>query len=241
MADDPGAPETIARMFTYFIFILVWFGLIMAVVIKPLLVILTPPEFHLAYRIARVEIVTLILQGAQYHLMFGLAYAKATALISKLRTIAAVAKVLLSWFFIYHWGIYGAAFSAAVMGFISTWGDYHFSEKRYHLPIEWRTLAVIVASAAGIFVWTNHWDVTGTAVFAWVDGQALPWLQSGLAHTFLATWKDGKVLTVLAERSAPTTEILLKGLVAAGYIVVLPAIHPPTRAKWLARVRRRAA
>jgi O-antigen/teichoic acid export membrane protein len=82
IADEPDAPQTIARMFTYFIFILSWLGLIMAVVVKPVLEILTPPEFHLSYRIARVEIVTVIMQGAGYHLLFGLAYAKDTAMLS---------------------------------------------------------------------------------------------------------------------------------------------------------------
>ena len=68
-------------------FILVWVGLVMAVVIKPVLEILTPPEFHIAYRIARVEVFTVIMMGAGRHLMFGLAYAKDTAMISKLRRL----------------------------------------------------------------------------------------------------------------------------------------------------------
>lgn len=241
IADEPGAPQTIARMFTYFTFILIWFGLIMAVVIKPVLQVLTPPEFHLAYRIARIEIVTLIFQGAQFHLVFGLAYAKDMALVSKLRTGAAAAKVLLSWFFIANWGIYGAAFSAAVMGAVAMMMDFHFSQKRYHLPLEYPTLGICAATAGGLFLWLVHWDVTATAAFTWVDSQVLPWLQGGLEHTFLGTWKDGKVMLALTERSAPIAEILLKGPLAAAYIVVLPAIHGPTRTKWLARVRRSPA
>jgi O-antigen/teichoic acid export membrane protein len=241
IADEPGAPQTISRMFTYFVFILIWFGLIMAVLIKPVLEILTPPEFHLAYRIARVEIVTLIFQGAQLHLVFGLAYVKDMALISKLRTVAAAAKVLLSWFFIANWGIYGAAFSAAVMGAVSMMMDYHYSQKRYYLPLEWRTLGICAVTASGLFLMLVHWEVSTTAAFTWVDGQVLPWLRGGLEHTFLGTWKDGKALLALTERSEAIAEILLKGPLAAAYVVVLPAIHGPTRTKWLAKVRRRAA
>ncbi len=129
IADDPGAPQIIARMFTYFMFILSWAGLLLAVVIKPVLEILTPPEFHIAYRIAQVEIVTVILRGAYRHLLFGLAYAKDTASISRLRIGTSAFKVALSWFFISTWGFFGAAFSAAITALITDVLVFHYSQK----------------------------------------------------------------------------------------------------------------
>ncbi len=51
----------------------------------------------------------------------------------------------------------------------------------------------------------------------------------------------GKLLTALVERSGPTAEIMLKGTCALTFIVVLPIIHPPTRQKWYAALRRRLA
>lgn len=240
IADQPGAPQTISRMFTYFTFIAIWVGLVMAVVIRPVLELLTPPEFHLAYRIARVEIVTTILQGLQFHLAFGLYYAKDTALVSKLRMGAAVIKVLLSWVFISRWGIYGAAFSAAVMGAVGLAADFHFSEKRYKLPLEWRTLGAIVFAAVAAFIWLANWDVTATALFGWVDGTLVPRVQAALADSVLAGWRDGRLVSELRDHSEPVTEILLKGLFAAGFGTLLPLVHPPTRSKWLAAARRLA-
>lgn len=238
IADQPDAPRTIARMFTYFTFIIVWIGLVMAVVIRPVLELLTPPEFHLAYRIARVEIVTTILQGMQFHLAFGLFYAKDTAMISRLRAGAAFAKVLLSWYFISHWGIYGAAFSAALMGLIGLGLDFHFSQKRYRLPLEWRTLGAITAAAVATFLWLTNWDVTTTALFGWIDGTLMPRVQTSLADSALAAWRDGRLVRGLGEHSEPLTGIVLKGLLAAGFGTLLPAVHPPTRDKWLGAARR---
>ena len=237
IADEPDAPQTIARMFTYFIFILSWLGLIMAVVIKPVLEILTPPEFHLSYRIARVEIVTVIMRGAGLQLLFGLAYAKDTAMLSKLRGGAAAFKILLSWFFISTWGIYGAAFSAAVTGVVSNVLVFHFAQKRYYLRLEWKTLALMTATGVAMFLALDNWNFTATGAYRILDGQVLPWIQDGLSRTFLGSWKEGKLIVIMAERTGLVTEIILKGTLAACFIILLPIIHPPTRQKWAKKIR----
>lgn len=238
IADQPGAPQTISRMFTWFTFIVVWVGLVMAVVIQPVLELLTPPEFHQAYRIARIEIITTILQGMHAHLVFGLFYAKATKTISKLRIITTIAKLLLSWLFIAKWGLNGAALSAAIMGLIALGLDFHFSQKHYRLPMEWRTLGMIVGTAVVAFVLLASWDVKHTALFAWVDGTMMPRLQQALTGSPLAGWRDGRLLEMLGENSEPLTGILLKGLLATTFGAMLPFVHPPTREKWLAAARR---
>lgn len=237
IADEPGAPQTISRMFTYFIFIVTWAGLVMAVVIKPLLELLTPPEFHLAYRIARVEIITVIMMGAGRHLLFGLAYAKDTATISKLRGGTAALKVMLSWIFISTWGIYGAAFSAAVTALLSNVLVFHFSQKKYRLYLDWKALSVIAGTSVGFFIWLTQWDCTSTGAFRLINDQILPWVEGGLGNTFLGTWKDGKAITLIAERGELVAEIFIRGILAASFFMILPAIHPPTRVRWLARAR----
>ncbi len=241
IADDPGAPETIAKVFTYFIFILSWAGLILAVIIKPVLEILTPPEFHIAYRLARVEVLTVILMGANRHLQFGLAYAKDTAMISKLRSSTAALKILLSWFFISNWGIYGAAFSAAVIGMITSVLFYHFSQKRYRLELEWKALGTIGVVGMGYFFLLTNWDLSSFSIYKMIDQQWLPAINSAMEPTFLGTWKEGKLITALGERSGPVAEILINGIIATTFIVVLPAIHAPTRQKWTQKIRRRLA
>lgn len=236
IAEEPDAPETIARMFTYFMFMLVWVGLMIAVIVKPLLVILTPPEFHISYRIAQVETLTVILLGANFHLIFGLVYAKDTPTISKLRIIVSGLKVVLSWVFISTWGLFGAAFSALVTGAIHLGLVFHFSQKRYHLPLEWNTLAVIGLAGGGFFLALNNWDFASTTAFRVLDGDFIPWLQEGLQATPLGAWKDGKLVTALDQGSQALAEVLLKGASAAAFIILLPLIHRPTRNNWQAKL-----
>ena len=211
----------------------------MAVVIKPVLEILTPPEFHIAYRLARVEILTVVLMGASRHLIFGLAYAKDTATISKVRTTMAAFKIGLSWLFISTWGLFGAAFSAAVTGLISNIIMFHYSQKKYPLKLEYKALSIMALTAGGIFYWLANWDPSSTSAFGFIDGQFLPWIQGGLEQSFLGSWKDGKLIAVLSERRPLFADVLLKGTLAASFIVVLPIIHQPTRLKWAAAVRQR--
>lgn len=241
IADKPGAAENISRMFTYFIFLISWVGLIMAVAIKPVLAILTPPEFHISYRIAQVEIMTVILQSAYYHLIFGLAYAKDSKTISNLRIVTSVLKIALSWFFISNWGIFGAAFSAAITALVALVSVFYYSQKRYRLDLEWAPLATLVLVGGGMFVWLNHWNVSATGTFDVINEQFLPWINSGLQHTFLGTWKSGKIVAALAERSELVSEIFIKVPWAALFILVLPVIHPSTRQKWMQQLRRRRA
>ncbi|MFH1573117.1 MAG: oligosaccharide flippase family protein, partial [Acidobacteriota bacterium] len=70
IAPRPEAPRQIGQVFTHYLFLMVFAGLLMAVCIEDVLQILTPPEFWFAHRIARLEIVTFILAGAAFHLGF---------------------------------------------------------------------------------------------------------------------------------------------------------------------------
>ncbi len=105
--------------------------------------------------------------------------------------------------------------------------------------MEWKSLSVLLITGGGLFLWLSHWDFSATGAFQTLNEQFMPWLQGGLEQTFLGSWKEGKLITALGERSRPIAEIVLKGSVAACYIIVLPIIHPSTRQKWLAKARAR--
>ncbi len=237
IADQPDAPQIISRMFTHFVFLVTWAGLVLAVLIKPLLEILTPPEFHPAYRIARLDILTIIFQGAFYYLDFGLLYAKDTPVISKIRIFISVIKVSLSWFFIANWGLYGAAFSAAISSLLSAVLVFYFSQKRYPLRLEWRTLIILITVAGGMFVWLTNWNWASTGAYEFLNSQFLPWIRNGLDNTFLGGFKEGKLIVALDERSGSVSEVILMGTWAMSFAILLPLIHKATRQRFIAKVR----
>ncbi len=238
MADEEGAPKRIGAMFTYYFFIVSFVGLIMAVVIKPLLILLTPPEFHLSYRMARIEIVTLILQGSYYHLTFGLFYSKHTGVIAKIRGWTSVIKVIMAWIFISTWGIYGAAFSAAVTGAITLVTSYILSQRRYKLILEWWKLGTIASLAIALFLVVTRWDASGCGLFEVINDRFLPWSTQAMDGTFLGTVKDGKLPRILAERSDLIAEIFVKAMAVLPFTLLLPVVNDQSRLRIMAAIRR---
>jgi O-antigen/teichoic acid export membrane protein len=232
MADQPEAPAQIGRMFTFFLFLVCYVGLVMAVTIKPILVILTPPEFHLSYRIAQLEILTLILQGCEGHLNFGLFYAKHTGVITKLRTVTAVMKIGLAYVFVSVWSIYGAAFSAAIMAVVTLVVAFRLSQKRYHLELEWFKVSVLSGVAIAAFVVVRLWDVARLPGFSFITDGFTPWVAHILQGTFFGHWRDGILIKTLQEDRKEVAEILINGSVALAYGLLLPwvrdrALLPP--------------
>ena len=231
IADDPGAPQRISQMFTYYLFLTSFAGLILAAVIKPLFVVLTPQEFHGAYRITRVEIVTIILRGAYYHLVFGIFYAKDTKTIAKLRGWSAALKIPLTWVFISTWGIFGAAYSAAITNLIVDVVGFRLAQKHYRLDLEWNKIGAIVGTGLVMFLLITNWDFKESGIFMTIDGQFIPWAAESLNGTFIGHWKDGKAIQILIQRSAPLSEIMIRGSASLLFVGLMPLVHTPTRKK----------
>ena len=235
MAEQPDAPQKIGRMFTFFLFLICYAGVVMAVTIKPILIILTPPEFHLSYRIAQLEILTLILQGCENHLNFGLFYAKHTTVITKLRSVTAVIKIGLAYAFVSIWSIYGAAFSAAIMGIVSLAVSYHLSQRRYRLRLEWLKIGVLAGVAIGLFTVIKFWDVTRLPGYGLIVGDLAPWFSRHLRETPLGAWHDSVLARTLETKGTQVAEILINGSVALTYGLLLPWVRDRSyldRSRW---------
>ncbi len=237
IADEPDAPQRIGRVFTYFLLLVSFGGLLIVVNIRTVLELLTPPEFWPAYRIARLEVLTMILQGCYMHVGFGLYYAKETKTMALIRGVMSAVKVGLSFLFISLWGLYGAAFSAVVcQAAVTTWGG-TISQRRYRIDLEWRKLILISLTAVVLFVVLANLDLTGFGPYRWLRDTAVPEVVDIVAGTSLGEWKDGKIVRVLMERSGLISDLILRTLLCCGYLVVFPVIHRETRER-VARVFR---
>jgi len=239
IADEPTANRRIGEMYTYYLFLVTFMGLVMAVIIKPLLTILTPPEFHTAYRIAQVEIITMILSGSYFHLTFGLLYVKHTHTLARIRGWTAIIKVGISWFCISLWGIAGAAWSAAIIGLCMVVVGFICAQRQYHICMEWKKIALICCLALGMFTILNLCNLADIAIYQTIENRWLPLLIDGIKSSPLGDWKDGKLPIVLAERCAPITEMVVNGFLSALFGLLLPLIHNETRHKLLKFVFRR--
>jgi hypothetical protein len=134
-------------MFTKYFFALAFFGLLLAVNVDNLIVVLTPPEFWQATRIARLDVATTVLAGVSSYLALGLLYQKRTKRLGGIRFIAAPAKIVLAFLFIYFLGLGGAAYAALLVetGLVVWIGV--TAQKTFPIGLEYRKLLVIATTA----------------------------------------------------------------------------------------------
>jgi O-antigen/teichoic acid export membrane protein len=231
IAEEPDAPQEIGRMFTRFLLLIVFAGLVMATVIKEVILLLTPVEFAPAIRIARIEIVSLILAGCYMHMMFGLYYYKKTKTISLIRSVTAVLKIGLSWFFISRWGINGAAYAAVVGWTIMLVWNGTLSHALYPIKLEYKRIALIVLSAVAVQFVITIINIENFGIYQWLDQSLVPALAN---NSFLAGLKDGKVTITLAEKSGMIAAFSVKLLMVMSYLFLFPVLHDKTRNRIIA-------
>ncbi|MFO7653425.1 MAG: lipopolysaccharide biosynthesis protein [Candidatus Krumholzibacteriia bacterium] len=237
IADQPGAPERIGRMFTYSMFLLLFGGLLMAVNIQAVLELLTPPEFWEAGRIARIEIVTTIVLAAYVHLHFGLYYAKKTGLLARIRMVTSALKVAVSYTAISLWGLYGAAYSALVTASVLLVWSFVVSQRYYRLVLEWSKLAAMVGASVALFLALNAIDMEVVVRWASPAAGAANGALDSLGNTWLGTWKDGKVITMLAESGEKVLEIGVKSILSLSFLLMMPLVHHETGERVARRTR----
>lgn len=239
MADEPGAHRHIGQVFTWYLLLVVSGGLVLAVNIPTVIHLITPPEFWAADRIARIEVLTMILQGCYWHVGFGLYYSKETRLMAVIRGVSSAVKVGLSVLFINLWGLFGAAWSAALINMIVlVWGGV-VSQRRYAIGYEWKKLVFIGVTSGTAYAVLSNLDLSSFSVYEWFRVDALPGLAHGLDGTALGAWKDGKLVRMLGERNDLVADLLVRTALCLPYALLIPALHWETRRKILKRLRLR--
>jgi len=235
IAEQPGAPFEIGRMYTNFMLLASFAALVLAVDVDLLIRIMTPPEFWPASRIARIEIVTLIFSGSYYHLMFGLYYTKRTHEISRIRVITSLLKIAASWFLIHQWGIYGAAWSACfVWALTAVWAGFR-AQRVYPIRIEYGRLAAIILTALAIDRALAISDPGGWGFSLWIENSAIPAFLSLVEATPLGAYKNGRILVVLAEKSPLIALLAVKTLLSCSFLLIFPFFHAGIRNKLFRR------
>jgi O-antigen/teichoic acid export membrane protein len=239
IAEEPDGPERIGRMYTYGLFMMLAAGLVLAVCIRELLMILLPEEFWPAYRIARVEILTVLMQSSMYHFIFGIFYMKKTKDWAIVRGVTSAVKVGFSVLFISLWGLYGAAYSACITMFITlVWGTW-LGMKHYYFPIEKAKVGLLLGSVIVMFYYIQGADFRSVELLDPVRTSWMPGMIDSLSGTFFGTWKEGKLITMLTDRLDLIVDMSVRGLLAALYLLMLPIVHDPSRLKIMKLLRMR--
>jgi O-antigen/teichoic acid export membrane protein len=226
IAEQEDAPEVIGRMFTFFMFGMVFGGLLLFVNIRDLLMILTPPEFWSATRIAKIEIVTTVLSAANLSMMFGLLYKKKTATISLIKSVTALIKVGLGYAFIRSMGLDGAAWSALVTEIVILVWTTKRAQEAYHVAFEHKRLFTMSlwAAALGLALTEVEYSTFGPAVH--IKSQVMPWMAGRLSSMPVGSWKNGIIIQTLLSKQEQVIGICINSCLALAFLALVPIIRP---------------
>lgn len=158
IAKTKDAPRTYSRIFTYFVFVLVFAGLGLSVLIKDILKIMVTPKFFEAYKVVPIVVIGYIFYQVYYLLPIGIHLEKKTKWLAAIVTFAASVNVVLNWFLIPRYGMMGAAWVTAVSFLCLPVTTYFISRRYYFIHYEFKRIALILFSAVTLYLFANSID-----------------------------------------------------------------------------------
>jgi len=197
IGDQPDGPREIATMFTFYLFLLLFGGVLLAANISTVLKIMTPPDFWPAARIAQVDIVTTIAYAAGSYLIFGLLYTKNTKAISSVKSVAAIGRVLCSYIFISLYGIKGAVFSALLMETAFLLYSFRLSQRAYNLPLEYSKIVILISFAVGLVLVIDVTPLVPSSLIASIANLMTGLLSCKIVAYLCQEWHAYKFFAVL--------------------------------------------
>ena len=210
--------KVIGEMFTNYIFVAMLAGLLLAANLDTLLRLLTPEEFWGAAMIGRLGIMSTILTGTFAYLEFGLLFTRRTRTLSVITSVKAVVKLGLSYFFISHWGLRGAALSAVVTDLIAVVWVFRAAQHAYRIEMEWRRVLTIGSAAVLLFIGV-HFGADHVARAA--EALARPLYAYAASH--LSAGAGG---LVTLERITEVVSLALDSAIIALYLLLAPYVRP---------------
>lgn len=224
IADEEWAPSAMGVMFSRYLYFMVFAGLMMAITIPQIITMLTPPDFWLSGRIARIEVLTTIFGGCVSFLYFGIIYSKKTKYMSNIRLVLTPIKVGIAFYLISSFGLKGAAYSAMIIQFAELILVTYYSQKLYPIQFEKFEVSLIIISAIIVFIALgyNEYESFGPAIY--VRENLLPGFIEFIGGTFLGDWKSGKLIALLEQNKHPFVVFAFNTLFGLSYLLIWPFV-----------------
>ena len=223
IGEHPDGPREIATMFTYYIFLICWGAVFLAANISTVLKLMTPPEFWPAARIAQVDIATTIIFSASTYLLFGLLYTKQTKVISSIRAVMAIGRVIFSFAFITFFGLTGAVYSALFMETVFLIWSFKLSQRAYTLPLEYLKIVFIGVSAL-LFVYVIEFTSIVPISFAGNINRLISYTVQYISSSEGPAY--GKLFNVIHHHSMDVSILIVNSFLCSLYFLVILLVKP---------------
>jgi O-antigen/teichoic acid export membrane protein len=152
LAEREDAKKIYSVMFTYFLFIEVFLALGISILIKDVLVIISSPGYHSAYKVVPLILLSYILWGAYFQVQIGILLKKKTRYIAYVVAASAAVSLALNFLLIPRIGIWGAALSTSASFGVTTVLTYVISNRIYPVKYEFNRIFKLLALAVVLYL-----------------------------------------------------------------------------------------
>jgi O-antigen/teichoic acid export membrane protein len=113
--ERPDAAKTFCKVFSYYVYFIVFAGLTTSVLIQEVMTFMVTPRFMEAADIIPLVVVSMVIFGTQFHFDFGVLYSKKTEYLAYTNIICACLQLTLNILLIPRFGLYGAVWSFIIV------------------------------------------------------------------------------------------------------------------------------
>ena len=152
LAERDDAKKIYSVMFTYFLFIEVFLALGISILIKDVLVIISSPGYHSAYKVVPLILLSYILWGAYFQVQIGILLKKKTRYIAYVVAVSAAVSLALNFLLIPQIGIWGAALSTLASFGVTTVLTYVISNRIYPVKYQFDRIFKLLALAVVLYL-----------------------------------------------------------------------------------------
>jgi O-antigen/teichoic acid export membrane protein len=228
IAPLPDGPVVIGRMFTRFLWMMLFCALLLGVNLRTAIVCMTPSEFWSAHEIARIELLTTLVGSVNAMLVFGLVYRGRTGTVALLKILVSVLKIALSYALILQWGLQGAAYSALLIQCLLLVLMFRAAQRAYFTVFERGKVVVLLVAAALTYEFATVRALDGLAVVGIFRDRWVPGIVDLLSRSSLGLVSDGRLIEAIRARQ----EFLGDGIVDTSCVLLFgllfPLVHDPT-------------
>jgi O-antigen/teichoic acid export membrane protein len=152
LAKKEKAKDIYSIMLTYFLFLEIFLALGISILIKDVLKIISSPEYHSAYKIVPLILLSYILWGGYFHVQVGILLEKKTRNIAYIVALSALSNLILNYFLIPWIGMWGAAISTLSSFGIMFVLNYVISSRVYYVKYEFTRILKLLISAVFLYL-----------------------------------------------------------------------------------------
>ncbi len=139
------------RIFTYFLVLMLFAGLLVSVLTKELLMIMADEQFWPAYQVVPLIVLATTIFSFHYHLNIGIIIAKKTKFLAYVNFSNGALVLILNYLLIPRYGIFGAAWATIFAFIYKAVLTYYFSSKFYRIHFELLRVGKLILVAGIVY------------------------------------------------------------------------------------------